>query len=82
MDAITPLAFDLTAMASRAPGAGITASSPVATAFDIARFDAAYAVARPAPAGVSDVPRVSSGENAGLRSVLVTLQEPAPARQR
>jgi hypothetical protein len=73
MDAITPLAFELTAAAARAPGADLSARLPAAV-FDIARFDAMYAAAGRAAAGTQPVPKVSGGENDGLRAVLVTLQ--------
>src|SRR2546430_5694352 len=73
MDAITPLAFELTPAASRAPAADITAGLPAAV-FDIAHFDAMYAAAGRAAAGTPPVPKVSGGENDGLRAILVTLQ--------
>ena len=74
MDAITPLVFDFTPAASRVPTPDPMAGSPMAAAFDIARFDAAYAAAGRAAASAPSVPKVSAGESEGLRTVLVTLQ--------
>lgn len=72
MDAITPVAFELSSAAHRAPAVNPSAGLPAAV-FDIAHFDAAYAAAGHA-ASPPTLPKVSGGENEGLRAVLVTLQ--------
>ena len=74
MDAITPVAFELSGAAAPTSGGTMAAASQAPTVFDFAHFDAAYAAAAhsaaPAP---TQAPKVSGSEADGFRSVMTLL---------
>jgi hypothetical protein len=75
MDAITAVAFDISAAATQPAGAAALPGASAATVFDVAHFDSTYATAAHAPAqSAAQAPKVSAGENDGFRSVMVMLQ--------
>jgi hypothetical protein len=74
MDAITSVAFDISAAAAQPASAAAMPGTSAATVFDVAHFDAAYATA-PTPAqSTAQAPKVSASETDGFRSVMVMLQ--------
>lgn len=75
MDAITSVAFDISAAAAQPASMAAMPGASAATVFDVAHFDAAYATVAHTPAqSAAQVPKVSASETDGFRSVMVMLQ--------
>jgi hypothetical protein len=79
MDAISAVAFDISAAAAQPAGAAALPGASAGTIFDVAHFDSAYATAAQSPAPAStqtaaQAPKVAASENDGFRSVMNMLQ--------
>ena len=75
MDAITSVAFDISAAATQPASVAATPGTSAATVFDVAHFNAAYApVAHTAAQSADPTAKVSASEAGGFRSVMVMLQ--------
>jgi hypothetical protein len=75
MDAITPLAFDISAAATQPASVAALPGASAATVFDVAHFDAAYATVAHTPAqSAAQIAKVSASETDGFRSVIGMLQ--------
>jgi hypothetical protein len=75
MDAITSVAFDISAVAAHPASVAAMPGASAATVFDVAHFDAAYATVAHTPAqSAAQAPKVSASEADGFRSVMVMLQ--------
>jgi hypothetical protein len=74
MDAITSVAFDISAAAAHPASAAAMPGASAATVFDVAHFDAAYATPPTLAQSTAQVPKVSASETDGFRSVMVMLQ--------
>jgi hypothetical protein len=75
MDAISSVAFDISAAAAQPASVAAMPGASAATVFDVAHFDAAYATVAHTPAqSAAQVPKVSASETDGFRSVMVMLQ--------
>ena len=65
MDAITSVAFDISAAAAQPASVAATPGASAATVFDVAHFDAAYATVARTPA-TSGIPKSPSPTPAAL----------------
>ena len=74
MDAITPVAFELSGAAAQSSGGAMAAAARAPTVFDFAHFDAAYSAAATVAPAQTQTPKVSGSESDGFRSVMVMLQ--------